>query len=376
MQHAEAPRTLVVDHFDGKSAKPRRVLISLQDKTLVVQVAADGQALLRCPENAVTWPERTRHGARIAKLPDGASLHALDTTAWDDWRASQGRRSSWVVHAQLSWLAALVALVLVGVSLWVGYQWGLPWAAKGVVALTPRSVDSALGKVAVDSLENQWFEPSGLPAQRQEALKQAFAQAAQRARLARALPDGAAHTPFEVVFRKSRIGPNALAFPDGTIVITDELVELLEGQDAVLTGVFAHEWGHLQHRHSMRLLVQVGALSAAVSAVLGDFSSILAAAPALMGQMAYSRDLEREADDTAITVLQANHIPPAVMVALFEKLSAARSGKTDPARTPPHPQGADCEGPGISFSSHPSDQERIDHFKNAPLRASSPPLEP
>ena len=229
MQPTPLARTLVVDHFDGRSAKPRRVLISMQAQDLVVQIAADGQALQRCPANSVVWPERTRHGARIAQLPDGASLRALDTAAWDDWMASQGRRSSLVVHAQLSWLAAVLAVVLVGVSLWAGYQWGLPWAAKGVVALTPRSVDTALGKMAVESLESSWFQPSQLPPERQKALQQAFEQAAQSARLARILPSHEANTPYKVVFRKSRIGPNALAFPDGTIVITDELVQLLLG---------------------------------------------------------------------------------------------------------------------------------------------------
>jgi Zn-dependent protease with chaperone function len=349
MQPDTLPRTLVVDHFDGRSAKPRRVLISMQAQELVVQIAADGQSLQRCPASSVRWPERTRHGARIAQLPDGSSLHALDTRAWDDWMASQGHYSSLVVHAQLSWLAAVLALVLVGASLWAGYQWGLPWAAKGVVALTPKSVDTTLGEMAVASLEEQWFHPSQLPLDRQKALQLAFEQATQRARLARNLPSDALSTPYRVVFRQSRIGPNALAFPDGTIVITDELVKLLQGQDDVLTGVFAHEWGHLQHRHSMRQLVQVGALSAAASAILGDFSSIVAAAPALMGQLAYSRDLEREADHVAIAVLQANRIPPSVMVNLFEKLSPSQG-----------------EAPGISFSSHPSDVERMDLFRSAP----------
>lgn len=365
------PRTLVVDHFDGRSAKPRRVMISLQAQELVVQVAADGQALLRCPASQVVWPERTRHGARITQLPDGSSLHAIDARSWDEWLASQGQGPSLVVRAQLSWLAAVLALVLVGASLWAGYQWGLPWAAKGVVALTPRSVDNTLGKMAVESLEGRWFEPSQLPAERQQTLQQAFEQSVQKTRLSRILPQEQAHTPYRVVFRKSRIGPNALAFPDGTIVITDELVKLLQGHDEVITGVFAHEWGHLQHRHSIRHLVQVGALSAAASAILGDFSSIVAAAPALMGQMAYSRELEREADDIAIAVLQANRIPPAVMVTLFEKLLAVGADTPDQEANRPDgkdPQQSQVPGdaPGISFSSHPSEQERIERFKNAP----------
>ena len=77
-----------------------------------------------------------------------------------------------------------------------------------------------------------------------------------------------------LVFRKSRIGPNAFALPGGTMVMTDQLVELVDHDDAVLTGVLAHELGHLQARHGMRMLVQATAIGAVSSLVFGDFSAL------------------------------------------------------------------------------------------------------
>ncbi len=53
-----------------------------------------------------------------------------------------------------------------------------------------------------------------------------------------------------VLFRKSRdpaMGPNAFALPGGTIVVTDELVELLgDHEDCACSGVLAHELGHVE----------------------------------------------------------------------------------------------------------------------------------
>jgi Zn-dependent protease with chaperone function len=348
---------LAVDLFDGRSALPRRVHLSLSEGQARLTSTDTDQVLLQYDARQVQWPERTRHGARIAQLPDGGSLHALTPSEWDAWMVRHGHRSSAVVHAQLSWRATLAALVVLMAGLWGAYEWGLPLAAQGVLALTPRSVDQKVGEVAIDSLEGQWFKPSELPPATQARLTEAFDSAAQKARLPHSATQHVSHVPYKIVFRRSRIGPNALAFPDGTIVITDELVKLLEGQDQVLVGVFAHEWGHVRERHSMRLLIQASALGAITSLVIGDFSSVLAGAPAVLGHLGYSRDLEREADDTCIEVLRANDISPTVMVTLFEKLAQAQKERDKDSHS------SSDSGPGVAYSSHPSDAERIARFQ-------------
>ena len=68
-----------------------------------------------------------------------------------------------------------------------------------------------------------------------------------------------------IEFRKSRIGPNAFALPGGSIVITDELVALVDGDAAVVTGVLGHELGHVRHRDGMRMLLQASAVGVLAS---------------------------------------------------------------------------------------------------------------
>ena len=102
------------------------------------------------------------------------------------------------------------------------------------------------------------------------------------------------------------------------------------------------------------MVIQVAVLGGISSLALGDFSSILAAAPVLLGQAQYSREAEQQADAYAVAVLRQARISPAVMVTLFEKLAQAR--KTD--------QEAESQW-GLLFASHPADAERIAYFKAA-----------
>ena len=85
---------------------------------------------------------------------------------------------------------------------------------------------------------------------------------------------------------------------------------------------------------------------------------VLAAIPALVGQMAYSRDAEREADAHSVRLMRAGGIAPAAMVEFFERARAWRD--SDDGRK----LGAGFD-PGIAFSSHPADAERIAFFREA-----------
>src|SRR5690606_40050887 len=96
----------------------------------------------------------------------------------------------------------------------------------------------------------------------------------------------------------------AFAMPGGTILLTDELVQLAEAlqpqqpQQALtqILGVLAHEVGHVEHRHALRQFVQGTIVAAAVTWYLGDVSSLLAAAPTALLNTRYTRNFEREAD--------------------------------------------------------------------------------
>lgn len=354
---AEGPQALF---FDGTSARGQAVRLLMQGAHLVARpLPTDtgfGPPEHRWPLAQVQWPERTRHGQRTVHLADGSSLQVADTAAFDAWRAQHGPGESWVVRAQQNWRGTLLALVLLVLVSAAGYRWGVPALAGGLVALVPAAADEAVGAQAMESVRAQWLRPTRLPVERQQALRTAFAQM-----VAQGWPPGGPPAPaYTLHFHAATqaLGANAFALPGGGIVVTDQLVELLAGQDDALLGVMAHELGHVQHRHGMRALAQFTLLSTATGIALGDFSSVLAVLPAWLAQMGYSRAAEREADAVAARLLHASGRSPAVMVVLFERLGQ---------RTDAEKAGPDLP---IALASHPADAERIRYFREA---ANSPP---
>lgn len=342
-------RTIALDYFDGVSAKALTVQGLVQGQQLCL-TAADWSRQYSLSQ--VRWPERTQGGSRTAHLPDGGSICTRNGAEWDAWIQQQVpmARPSWVVRAQQSWRGAAAAVLILLALGTLAYLYAVPWTARALVALTPVSVDQTVGDVALQQVRARWLEPSHISEDEQRQIRSAFAQAIQAA-----FPQGNAPS-YDLSFQSGKIGPNAFALPGGHIVITDDLVQLAHkaGTDGtpMLVAVLAHEMGHVRLRHGMRLLVQVGILGAVTSTLVGDFSSVLAAVPALLGQADYSRQAEREADTESIRIMQAWGQSPAVINRFFELL---RQDHLDASSSPL----------GIAFASHPADKERVDRFTAA-----------
>lgn len=311
---------LQADFFDGKSSRSQPVLLEPGEHGAILVKAQDGELISTVSAGDVQWPERTRHGARIAQLPAGASLQSRDATAWDEWAALHATRESLVVRAQQSWRGVAVAAVLLVSGFGAFYLWGLPAAAQAIVSVVPPSVDAALGRTALAQVEQSWVKPSQLPKEVQDRLRGRFAKLVR-------LSHGDNPPQYQLLFRQSTIGPNAFALPGGTLVMTDELVDLLKDDDVVM-GVLGHELGHVTHRHGMRQLVQVAVLQTALSAAFGDYASIIAYAPLVLGTMGYSREHERQADAESVTLMRAAGISSRVMVRFFEAVRAEQKTRT------------------------------------------------
>lgn len=239
----------------------------------------------------------------------------------------------------LAVLAASVLALLAAI-----YVYAIPLASRLVLAVVPLSVDRAVGDVFFDSMNEVTLAPSRLSESEQARLRTAFSEALQRA-------DGRETWETTLEFRTGAIGPNAFALPGGRIVITDELVSLVDAREDVVVGVLAHEYGHVKARHGVRMVAQSALLRMGTSLLLGDYSALLAAAPALLGEQAYSRDFERDADAESVRVMKAAGLSPAAMVSFFEKLAEKDFGSDS--------------GIAIAFASHPADAERVDYFRRA-----------
>ncbi len=310
-------------YFDGRSARLHLVELGTGNGAIHLR----GDITRSYPAAATRLAEPFRHAPAVLYFDDGSHAEVQDPAMRAQLADALGYRKSWVVRWQEHSAAALAALVLLVLLILSAWQWGIPAVAGRLAARVPPSADQALGRNALDLLLRQGLlQPSGLSDDRLAAL-QGIMQRVQPA---------APRIPLRLrVHAAPRLGANALAFPDGTIVLTDQMVRVVMDKNndidtraaAALAGVLAHEIGHIEQRHSIRALTR-SSLTAGLSATLfGDFSAVAAGLPALLANMEYSRDMESAADAYAAAVLQEHGIPLAPLADLFDHLDK-RADKT------------------------------------------------
>lgn len=294
---------------------------------------------------------RVGRADRFIALPDGGQFQCADVPALD--RLPQQSKTEGAV----AWLERRVAVAVASVALIFallvgGYEYGLPAAAARVAAKIPLETEQALGTEVLEWLDdNEWLQPSWLDPETQARTRGRFEE------LAAELPY-AQH--YRLEFRQAEfIGANAFAMPGGTIVITDDMMNLAESDEEVLT-ILAHEIGHVELRHVMRHILQDSAVAVAVATIAGDAATLSAAVaglPSVLAQAAYSRDFETAADDFAFDLLRAHDISPEAFASVMERIEA------------------DCKRePGaLDFlSTHPVTGERIARARAAVLAVESP----
>jgi Zn-dependent protease with chaperone function len=327
---------VAAQYFDGRSARAHAVVLTLCEGVLRVE---GGEVSRSAPLAALRLSEPMGRAARLISFADGAHLEVRDHAAFAGLLAASGHRDAAVVR----WAfqppmvgAMLAALVL---SLWLMWQYGLPWASRIAAPHVPDAALSAMSDQTLAWLDHSLTRPSTLAPERQQSLRDALQSAA--------MTDGlpVRHT---LLFRAGGpLGANAFALPDGTLIVTDELVALADGDDGVLA-VLMHELGHVHRRHGVRLLLQGSATALVMVWYLGDVSSLLAAAPTALLQASYSRAMEREADDFAASMLSAYGQSPGLLADMLDRLARA------------HGRAAAAPGGAMDWlSSHPDTAERI-----------------
>jgi Zn-dependent protease with chaperone function len=331
-------------YFNGKTAAAKAVELSLEGQEWVLQ----GEDLeLRYPFAQVQISERLGNTPRLLTFSGGGHCEVTAHAALDQMLNAAGVRPSWVDALQHSIGWALIASLAIVAVLIASYVYLLPWSAEAIAKRVPDTVLQKMGSSTLDTLDKFMLQASKLDAARQQALTAAYANLQ---------PLADSKMAYHIVFRSSpRMGPNAFALPDGTIVMLDELVALTENNDEIVA-VLAHERGHIEQRHALRMVLQSSAVGLVMTWYMGDVSSLLATVPAVILQASYSRDMEREADEYAERTLQLNGLSPCLLATALEKLEAAHLSRNDQMKS------THDEAKNIAMdylSSHPATPERI-----------------
>ncbi|HEY8947101.1 MAG TPA: M48 family metallopeptidase, partial [Polyangiaceae bacterium] len=226
-----------------------------------------------------------------------ASKKSLSTEATFQW-------------LEQSWLAsALCCLVLAGL-LGLGYFVGIPRAADHLAESLSMDREQQLGLDAMQS--HGGIRRSKVPLPQREKVEQLFQELSQGLPLA-------AHYRLEFDGRRSA---NAFAFPGGTVVVTDGLLEKCSSDE--VTAILAHEIGHIEHRHALRQSFRSSALSVLLGVLSSEMNSVSVATagiPSRIAQTRYSRAFEEEADDFAIALLLARKRRPELLGTCLQRIA-------------------------------------------------------
>jgi Zn-dependent protease with chaperone function len=343
------------------------------DGTRLQLQALDGAAEgLTLAHTEVGWPERWSAGRApprlVVDLGAHGSLQIDDVAGWQAALQAVRHRASLAERMQTRWPALLAVLLLAGAGVWAFYRWGTPWAATQITRHVPLSWELRLSEQALREIDERYVKPTRLAPARQAELRHGFD------RLVALIGPGLQRYPgyqphYRLEFRAG-MGPNAFALPGGTIVMTDAMVEqarLIENTgDTALLGVLAHEIGHVQHRHTTRMVVEQGVLNIGLGLALGDVSTLVSSGASLLTGLAYRRSHETESDCYAIAMLQAAGLPTAPMADLLLDIErgmtrqpgAPRSGASAAADAAPPQRQADW------FSTHPDTVGRAERLKS------------
>ena len=315
-------------------------------------------------------------------FPDGSIIESRDNDCIDQWLRHHANKSDLLHRLENRFSYAIGAVLLVVVFIITATIWGVPWISEKVAAYVPDSTVRSVSNETLSYLDSGVFKHTNLPIQKQQELQSEFKNF---------LPRDKENFKFKLIFRDgSYIGANAFALPDGTIIMTDQLVELADNNNQIIS-VLLHEIGHVVHRHGIRQIINHSSLAVLTLAVFGDItaiSSLLVVLPNLLLESSYSRTLEWEADGYALDKMQQMGIPPSNFADFLEKLETysmqqmlktkktSTSGQcsTDPDYVPEGMEKEKQEKPEKKtenltwlnyISSHPPTEERIARFRQA-----------
>ncbi|MDQ2642549.1 MAG: M48 family metallopeptidase [Myxococcota bacterium] len=334
-----------VTYYDGQSTRAHPVELEVDEVAGVVRLHG-----LAAPQShalaSLKVSPRIGNTVRSVTFPDDARAESSDHAQLDALaaRAGHGRALHLVHLIESRWKSALLAAGILLVFIIAGIRWGIPVVAKRLAEAVPAELAYDLGKSTLVILDRSVLAPSKLSDVRKAELVGEFQ------RMAREYPE----LPLRLHFRNG-LGANAFALPDGTVVVTDELVDLAK-DDREILAVLAHEIGHVHFRHSLRVALESSSIAMLVSAYLGDIgqiSTLSAALPAAYAQAHYSREHETEADGFAFEYMTRAGVPHHFFADILEKLEEKNLG------------GKSKDDGTAYLASHPPTVERIERFRRA-----------
>jgi predicted Zn-dependent protease len=333
--------------YDGVSSRARPVHVDIS-RTFLVISAGPERFVQRLDQ--VRGCERRQDGSlrlSLALFPDGA-LRLPSTVPRG---LLQEGCSTGHARRRVRALRILVASAALLSLLALFFTWGVDRIVDASVDLVPEEVERRLGSRLHETLVCE------------DAVARGDTLAAALEKCRRVLETfdarGSSHVTLTVIDNDDVV--NAMALPGGHIILYGGILQLVDNEHE-LFGLLAHELAHVQLRHGLRHVARSTLIGFLFTALFGESTGVAALLvdnSALLLDLAYGRDEEREADAYAVEAVARAGFDPEGLLTLFDKLSRQKK----------------LEIPEI-VSTHPPTRERIALLEQQIARVSNPAPEP
>jgi predicted Zn-dependent protease len=333
-------------YFDGRDETPRPVSLNFGASLEIIE---DGVLLDLWPFAEIRGAKTASGALRLRALsaPSQAWLEihdaGIEQRIYDNCRLLAGEAAARTTTTRRAYASLLLVAASIVAAIWLG----VPVIASAIAAWMPVALEQRLG----DALDKQ--VRASLPGKTCAAPQGAAALAKLSERLQSA---AALRLSTTIVVVSSRV-PNAFALPGGKIYLLSGLLAKAQGEDEV-TGVLAHELGHVQHRDHLRRVIADGGAGYLIGLLFGDVSgggALIYASTTLLFA-AHSREAEAEADAFAAQTLAKLGRPSKPMGELLLRIT-----------------GNDDDGLFTILHDHPLSQARLDYLKAQDRGAQRPP---
>lgn len=365
-------------YFDGKTSKSHPAQLYLSNQTIFLEYHNNNQSThtsqhtssdifiepaLGNIRRVIKFTGKNQSGGRF-ESKEFAKIKELEH------HLGKNQGINFIAWLESSWRWALGSLITVIAFSIFFFFFGLPALARLASKVTPNEFLVSLDQQAIDMLDNGYFmSKSTLSQERQKELRQKFQEVKKWTDKEWAksgynynllLRNGEPNKTD--LYQGFPIGANAFALPNGTIVMTDQLIALAKN-DRELMGVLAHEIGHVQHRHALTSIYQAAGIGVMIVAITGDLIStttMVASIPTALLQSGYSRQAETESDVFSGKYMMETYQSTKPLRDLLARL------ETDDKKADEHDVTEDT-GLAELMMSHPGTKKRIEHLRQLEL---------
>ncbi|OTG62913.1 M48 family metallopeptidase [Acinetobacter silvestris] len=354
-------KSVSVIFYDGVLSKPHQAeLMALDQYSVLVKYHDHGMKNQKLQTAQMILIGALGKKYPVIELDHDARIEFLNNEIpeWLELGHKNFQQKIWKLEKTPSLIIfSMVFVIALGFAV---LKWGIPMAAKIVADELPENTLQKLGNQAQEYVMD-WTKPTQLAKGQQAQIQSEY------------LSKIAQGHPAKIIFRNGeRLGANALALPNNTIVVTDELVELAHSDQEILA-VLAHEQGHLIQRHSLQQALSSLGFSILYIAMTGDSSDLLSSIPVAVLGANYSRKFEQEADLYALNLMYKQNIEVAHFANFLQRLNEA-SINTEKDQQQHEKQTDRKNSINLDIwevlSSHPATAERIQMVRDFELKHS------